>query len=108
MVIASGWALSILLLAAAPCNLLQSQAERQSGERALEKKQFASASQMFQLAFEHCPSEHANLLELSQAEIGRKDFDAAISAAQQFLDLEPRSTAGQLALANAYFMAQRL
>jgi tetratricopeptide (TPR) repeat protein len=49
-----------------------------------------------------------DLLELSRTYASKRDFDRAISTAQQYLKVEPTSVPGRLALANAYFMAQRL
>jgi tetratricopeptide (TPR) repeat protein len=49
-----------------------------------------------------------NLLELSRAYASKRDFDRAISTAQQYLKADPASIPGRLTLANAYFMAQRL
>lgn len=48
-----------------------------------------------------------DLLDLSRTYASKRDFDRAIGAAQQYLQTNPHSVAGQLALANAYFMAQR-
>jgi tetratricopeptide (TPR) repeat protein len=49
-----------------------------------------------------------DLLELSRTYASKRDFDRAISTAQQYLKNDPTSIPGRLTLANAYFMAQRL
>jgi tetratricopeptide (TPR) repeat protein len=49
-----------------------------------------------------------DLLELSRTYARKRDFDRAISTAQEYLKTDPASVPGRLALANAYFMAQRL
>jgi tetratricopeptide (TPR) repeat protein len=49
-----------------------------------------------------------DLLELSRTYASKRDFDRAISTAQQYLKNDPASIPGRLTLANAYFMAQRL
>jgi tetratricopeptide (TPR) repeat protein len=49
-----------------------------------------------------------DLLELSRTYASKRDFDRAISTAQQYLKTDPMSIPGRLTLANAYFMAQRL
>jgi tetratricopeptide (TPR) repeat protein len=49
-----------------------------------------------------------DLLELSRTYASKRDFDRAISTAQQYLKTDPSSVSGRLTLANAYFMAQRL
>jgi tetratricopeptide (TPR) repeat protein len=116
MIFAAIWTVSMLLLDSAgvqsspeaQCDLERSKALRESGEKASERKQFADAALMFRQAFEACRSERDLLLQLSQADIGRKEFSSAIRDAQQFLQLEPGSTRGKLALANAYFMSHDL
>jgi len=107
--------LSLLLLPLFPqlpgvshCDSIASQALRQSGQQAVESKQFGGAARNFQEAFDACPDEHSILLQLSEVHLRLREFDQAIQAARQFLDLEPASTIGKLALANAYFMGQRL
>lgn len=90
------------------CDLIKSESLHQSAEEAVARKQFATAAAQFQRAYDACPAQHPLLLQLSEVNARQRHFDAAILAAKQFLDLEPGSTAGELALANAYFMAQRL
>lgn len=94
--------------AAGPCDLIRSVSARRDGQQALAKKEYASAAKAFQEALDACPSQHAVLLELSQANLHRKEWALAIRAAQQFVEQEPGSAPGRLALANACFMAQRL
>ena len=62
----------------------------------------------FQEAFDVCQTQHTVLLDLARAYTYQRAFPLAIQAAQQFTELEPGSAAGRLALANAYFVAQRL
>ncbi len=90
-----------------PCDLRGSDVQRQSGEHAFEKRQFADAAKSFQAAYDLCPSQHAMLLRLSESDLRRHDPPAAVEAARQFLRLEPDSIAGKLAVANALLMAQR-
>jgi tetratricopeptide (TPR) repeat protein len=94
--------------AAAPCDLVRSATLQQSAHEALDKKQYTAAARAFQSAFEACPMLHAVLLDASRSSVEGRDFPEAIRAARQFLDLEKDSVEGKLALANAYFMAQRL
>jgi tetratricopeptide (TPR) repeat protein len=48
------------------------------------------------------------LVELSYAHTRRRDFPSAIGAAEEYLERDPASIPGRLALANALFMGQRL
>jgi tetratricopeptide (TPR) repeat protein len=48
-----------------------------------------------------------SLLDLSRTYTSKRDFGRAISAAQEYLKQDPNSVPGKVALANAYFMAQR-
>lgn len=104
----------VMLLAVAPalaeeaCDLLRSSEYERDGHAALEKKQYAAAAGDLQRAFDACPRLHGLLLELSQANAQRKEFGLAIQAALRYVELEPSSVPGKLALANAYFLAQRL
>lgn len=93
--------------AAAPCDLVRSTTERQSGIEAMERKEYGAAAAQFRKAFDACPTQHSVLLELSDANARRREFQQAIAAAQQYVELEPNSAAGRLTLGNAYFMAQR-
>ncbi|MGE5648221.1 MAG: tetratricopeptide repeat protein [Acidobacteriota bacterium] len=93
---------------APPCDLLRSSTERRSGLDALQNKQYAAAAERLRVAFDACPAQRTILLELSMANTYKRDFPQAITAARQFLEMEPGSMEGRLALANAYFMAQRL
>jgi tetratricopeptide (TPR) repeat protein len=94
--------------ARAPCDLLRSSTERRSGLDALAQKQYAAAVTQLRNAFDACPAQHSILLELSRANAHRRDFQGAIAAARQYLELEPGSVEGRLALGNAYFMGQHL
>jgi tetratricopeptide (TPR) repeat protein len=94
--------------AAAPCDLIRSIAARHDGQQAFGNNQYAAAAKSFQDALDACPGQHAVLLDLSEANLRRKEWPMAIRAAQQFVELEPGSMPGRLALANAYFSAERL
>lgn len=89
------------------CNADDTRALRQSGQQALQKRQYDAAVEQFQRALDACPTQRGILLEISQAQSHRKQFAEAIAAARQFLAQEPTSLKGRLALADAYFMAQR-
>lgn len=90
------------------CDLDHSKVAEQSGQRAFDSNHFAEAAMSFQEAFDLCPSRHSILLQLSEANVRRREFGLAIGAARTFIELEPASADGELALANAYFTAQRL
>ena len=94
--------------AAVTCNLLRSIELEDTGRQAVEKKQYAAAASAFQQAFDACPTQHTALLGLSEANAYRREFRLAIEAGRHYLELEPESVPGKLALANAYFMAQHL
>ena len=93
--------------AGAACNLLRSEDQRRAGLEALRGGRYAAARAAFQESFTACPAQHGILLQLSRVDAQLRDFPGAIATAQQFLELEPASVEGRLALANAYFMAQR-
>jgi tetratricopeptide (TPR) repeat protein len=106
--------LSLLLLCAAAafagdddCDLLNSSSFRKSADAALEVRQYGLAAQEFQKALDACPAQRLILLDLSQAQAHNRDFPQALHTAQRFLELEPNSIPGRLALANVYFMAQK-
>jgi len=88
------------------CDLLRSGRLEQSARDAFEQKQYDAAARDFQGALDACPSRHSILLELSETEARRHQFQPAIQAAQKYVALESDKPAGKLALANAYFMAQ--
>jgi tetratricopeptide (TPR) repeat protein len=89
------------------CNRIHSEEQRHVGLEALRGGRYAAAAKAFQESFDACPSQHAILLELSRVDVHLRDFPGAIRTAQRFLELEPASVDGRLALANAYFLAQR-
>lgn len=90
------------------CDLPGSMSRRQSGREALSARRYDEAAREFQAAFAACPSEHALLVELSQAYSLARQHEQAIQAAQQFIEREPASAAGRVALGNAYFLARRI
>jgi len=89
------------------CDELRSASLREEARRALQKRQYEQAALQLRQAFEACPQQSAVLLDLSDAQAHGRHFPEAIRAAQQFLDRQRGSIPGMLALANAYFMAQR-
>jgi tetratricopeptide (TPR) repeat protein len=95
-------------LETAPCDVNRSRTLQQAGQQAFDNKQFSSAAAKFQEAFDACPQQHPLLLKVSVANLRQRAFEAGIRAAQKYVELTPGSTLGTLALANAYFMAQRL
>lgn len=90
------------------CDRASSTSFRQQGSEALTRKQYDVAAQRFQSAYASCPSERSLLLEISRVQTLKRDFEHAINAAQEYLKQDAGSVEGMLALANAYFMAQRL
>ncbi len=92
--------------AGAACDQLHSEEQRHAGLEALRAARYAAAARAFQESFDACPSQHSVLLELSRVNLHQRDFPEAIRNAQRYLELEPASMDGRLALANAYFMAQ--
>jgi tetratricopeptide (TPR) repeat protein len=89
------------------CNLLRSDDQRRAGLEAFRGGRYAAAQTALQESFNACPAQHRTLLDLSRVDVQLRDFPGAIATAQQFLELEPGSVEGRLALANAYFMAQK-
>lgn len=90
------------------CDVLNSAPLHTNGLAAMEKRQYGLAAQELQQALDACPKQKSILLDLALAHARNRDFPPAIRAAQQFLESEPQSVPGRLALANVYFMAQRL
>ena len=92
-----------------PCNrgssdLLESEGARRYACARLP----AGSSSRFTEAFDACPEKPSILLELAQAQVSGRNFDGAIRTSKQYLASNPASTAGRLALANAYLMALKL
>ena len=111
-----GGILLVLLLAGAgaaaqsgdaTCDLLNSSSLRANALAAMEKHRYSLAVREFQQALDACPKQRAILLDLAAAHAHNRDFPPAIHAVQQFLEAEPISIPGRLALANVYFMAQQ-
>jgi tetratricopeptide (TPR) repeat protein len=91
----------------ATCDLLNSSSRHTNALAAMEKHQYGLAVREFQQALNACPKQRAILLDLALAHARNRDFAPAIHTVQQFLESEPISIPGRLALANVYFMAQR-
>jgi tetratricopeptide (TPR) repeat protein len=91
----------------APCNATRSQALRQTGRDDFDKHQYKDAAHMFSEALHECPAQRDILIELSQAQAQLRQFDLAIGSLREFLEQQPASTPGRLALANVLLMAQR-
>jgi protein O-GlcNAc transferase len=90
------------------CDTAASTSLRQQGRDAVDQKRYNIAVQRFESAYAVCPRDGAILLELSHVQTLKRDFDGAISSAHRYLQANDRSVPGMIALANAYFMAQRL
>jgi tetratricopeptide (TPR) repeat protein len=90
------------------CDTAHSQALWHNAREAFDKHQYQAAAQGFSEAFRACPAHRDILIELSQAQAHLGLFDSAIRSARQFLDQEPKSIPGRVALANVYLMAVRL
>jgi len=91
----------------ATCDDSRSASLRDEARQAFQKRRYEQAALQFRQAFEACPRQSALLLELSDAQAHGRHLPEAIRASQQFLESQPGSMPGRLALANAYFMAQR-
>jgi tetratricopeptide (TPR) repeat protein len=107
LLLTAGSACSAQGLTDAACDLISSSSLRNNALRALDQHQYGAAILEFQRALDACPTQKMILLDLSQAHARNRDFPRAIHAAQEFLESAPDSISGRLALANAYFMAQR-
>jgi tetratricopeptide (TPR) repeat protein len=90
------------------CDTSHSLALRQSGREAFDKHQYAVAARAFSEALQECPTQRDILIELAEAQAHLRQFDLAIRSVREFLEQQPGSTPGRLALANVYLMAQRL
>jgi tetratricopeptide (TPR) repeat protein len=107
---------AVLLFAAAAfaqsetdfCDRTQVAALREQSSEAMNARQFDLAAAKLKQAIAVCPLDQQLLLDLAGADIKRRDFDAAIGEAQNYLRGNPRSAAGRVMLADAYFMAGRL
>lgn len=89
------------------CEAASSASLRQQGRDAVNQKHYDIAVQRFESAYAVCPRDSAVLVELSEAQTLKRDFDGAISSAQRYLKGNANAVPGMVALANAYFMAQR-
>jgi tetratricopeptide (TPR) repeat protein len=91
----------------ASCEDFRSNRLREKARQSVQKRQYEEAVLQFLQAFEACPYHSTLLLELSDAQAHAGHFTQAIQNAQNFLFNQRGSAPGMLALANAYFMAQR-
>jgi tetratricopeptide (TPR) repeat protein len=90
------------------CDTVRSLALRKSGRDALDKHLYEVAAGDFSEALQACPTQRDILIDLSQAQAHLRKFDLAIQSLQTYLESQPESISARLALANVYFMAQRL
>jgi tetratricopeptide (TPR) repeat protein len=91
----------------APCDLTLSNSLDRSAREAMAGRHYNVAASRFEAAYTACPRQASILLELSQAQTLERNFEQAIAAARRYLEADPGSVPGKLALANACFMAQR-
>src|SRR5512147_2535752 len=92
----------------AVCDLLRSAELSRSGREALASKQYPTAAHDLREAYKACPAQHGLLLELSRALSYQREHQEAIRVAREYIQSEPRSAEGHVALASALFMAQEL
>src|ERR1043166_7045366 len=112
---APGRKVALLLTVAMAASAQQSPCDRGSSERleregvvAMRSRDYPLAEKRFAEAFNACTESPSILLELAQAQVSGRNFEGAIRTSKQYLADNPSSTAGRLALANAYLMALRL
>lgn len=105
--VASAAPQSALQSAQGTCDSAQSLALRQSAHEAFDGLQYEVAARRFSDALNACPRQRDVLIELSEAQVHLQQFDLAIRSVRAFLEQEPASVRGRLALANVYLMAQR-
>ncbi len=92
----------------AVCDLLRSAELSRSGREALASKQYPTAARDLREAYKACPSQHGLLLDWSRALSYQREHQEAIQVAREYLQNEPESGEGHVALASALFMAQEL
>src|SRR4051794_4724696 len=112
---ARGWEVLLMLTAALavqaqdrPCNRASSELLESEGLGAMRARDYPLAQKRLTEAFDACPENPSVLLELAHDQLSGRNFDGAIRTSRQYLASNPASTAGRLALANAYLMAVRL
>ena len=110
-----GWKLVLIFAGALALQAQERVCDRSASERleaeglaAMRGRDYPLAERRLTEAFDACPDKPDVLPELAQAQLSRRNFDAAIRTSTQYLALNPASTAGRLMLANAYLMALRL
>ena len=89
------------------CNLTESNSLGSAAREAMAGGHYKIAASQFEAAYAACPRQTGILLELSRARTLERNFEQAIAAARQYLQIDPGSLPGKLALANACFMDQR-
>ncbi len=97
--------LCLLAFQAPPCD----PALIQYGHAAFGRREFQAAAQQLRAALDTCPAQRGAIVpEMAQALAYTNQLQPAIGALQEFLQAEPSSIPGRLALANVYLIAQRL
>ena len=91
------------------CNADDTRALRQSGQQALQKRQYDAAVEQFQRALDACPTQRGILLEISQAQSHRKQFAEAIAELEKAVETggEFGRPKAQTQLGYAYAVAGR-
>jgi tetratricopeptide (TPR) repeat protein len=113
--LAPAWKLILLAAASLAVQAQDRVCNREAGESlqnqavgAMRARDYPLAERRFTEAFDACPENPSILLQLVQAQVASRNFEAAIRTARHYLSNDPASAAGRLALANAYLMALRL
>jgi len=92
-------------LAGVACNLIHSEEQRHV-DWSRSGRAYAAAAKAIQDSFDACPASTQSCSNCPRVDVHLRDFPGA-SERLTVLELEPASVDDQLALANAYFMAQK-
>ena len=90
-----------------PCDIAASDASADRASQAVTAGDHKMAAVLYLRAYESCKDRRLTLLGAAQSFATARDYDQALEAAREYVNLEPSSKEGLLTLANVYFMAQR-
>ena len=89
------------------CELVKSALRQEEARNAMSARRFTLAANLLEEAITACPSHRSILLGLAEARLSAREFDAAIRAANRYLETDSASVPARVLLADAYLMARR-
>src|SRR5438105_8275592 len=91
----------------AECDLVRGAALQEEARNATSQRQYSLAARRLEEAAAACPGNRAVLLTLAETRAAAREYDAAVRAAERYLESDPESVSARNLLAGAYLMARR-